>query len=140
MFAKRAFATPILMSMKTEKHPQTIAIVDDDPRVLESLGELLESAGYSVRLFSSAAAFISADSAKKVDVLICDIRMPGMDGVALQNLMAVERPKLPVILITASTDVHLPGTARPNNRGVFRKPVDASELLATIEAAFAKRA
>lgn len=121
--------------MKIEERPYVIAIADDDQRVLESLGELLESAGYSVRLFNSAEAFLRADAVNEIDALISDIRMPGLDGIELQQRLAVMRPKLPVILITARTDVNLGGTPRPNNRGLFRKPVDAAELIKAIEAA-----
>jgi FixJ family two-component response regulator len=125
----------ILRPMKIEERPYVIAIADDDQRVLESLGELLESAGYSVRLFNSAEAFLRADAVNEIDALISDIRMPGLDGIELQQRLAVMRPKLPVILITARTDVNLGGTPRPNNRGLFRKPVDAAELIKAIEAA-----
>ena len=125
----------ILKPMKSEGRPYLVAITDDDQRVLESLGELLESAGYSVRLFNSAEAFLQADVVKEIDALISDVRMPGVDGIELLQRVAIERPQLPVILITAHTDVVLAGSSPPNNRGVFRKPVDAAELLEAIAAA-----
>lgn len=118
-----------------EKRRYVIAIVDDDQRVLESLGNLFESAGYSVRLFDSAEAFLQADAVSGVDALISDIRMPSVDGIELQQRVGLERPQLPVILISATTDVDLPGIRQPNNRGVFRKPVDAAELIKSIGAA-----
>jgi FixJ family two-component response regulator len=121
--------------MNIEQHPYVIAIVDDDHRVLESLGELLESAGYAVRLFDSAEAFLQADAVKEIDALISDIRMPGVDGIELQQRVGVQRPQLPVILITARSDVDLAGIPQPNNRGVFRKPVDAAELIKAVGAA-----
>ncbi len=125
----------IVSSMKIEEHRYVIAIADDDQRVLESLGNLLESAGYCVRLFDSAEAFLQADALNEIDALISDIRMPGVDGIELQRRMAIQRPQLPVILITARTDVDLGGIPQPNNRGVFPKPVDAAELLEAIGAA-----
>jgi FixJ family two-component response regulator len=125
----------ILSPMKIEARPYVIAIADDDPRVLESLGELLESAGYSVRLFDSADAFLRAAAVDDIDALISDIRMPGMDGIELQQRVAVMRPQLPVILITARSDVNVAGTPQPNNRGLFRKPVDGAKLIDAIEAA-----
>ena len=109
--------------------------MDDDQRVLESLGDLLESAGYSVELFESAEAFLRANAVKGIDALISDIRMPGVDGIELQRRVGSARPELPVILITARTDVDLTRIPQPNNRGVFRKPVDATELIKAIEAA-----
>lgn len=119
--------------MKINTSPSVIAIVDDDQRVLESLGNLLESAGYSVRLFNSAEAFLQADVITGIDALISDIRMPGMDGIELQRRMAVMRPKLPVFLITARSDPD--GMPEPKKRGIFRKPVDAAELIGAIEVA-----
>lgn len=121
--------------MKSEERPYLIAITDDDQRVLESLGELLESAGYSVRLFNSAEAFLQANAMNEIDALISDVRMAGVDGIELQQRVGIERPQLPVILITAHTDVVLAGSSQPNNRGVFCKPVDATKLLEAIAAA-----
>jgi FixJ family two-component response regulator len=121
--------------MNIEERLYVIAIVDDDQRVLESLGDLLESAGYSVRLFDSAEAFLRADAVSGIDALVSDIRMPGVDGIELQLRVGNARPHLPVILITARTDVDLAVIQQPNNRGVFRKPVDASELIKAIETA-----
>ena len=123
------------MSMKIEERPYVIAIVDDDRRVLESLGELLESAGYSARLFDSAEAFLHADAVKEIDALISDIRMPGVDGIELQQRVGIECPQLPVILITARSDISPAVMPQPNNRGIFRKPVDGAELIKAIGAA-----
>lgn len=133
--AKRPFVTGILRPMEIEEHPHVIAVVDDDHRVLESLGELLESAGYSVRLFDSAEAFLQADAINAVDAVVSDIRMPGVDGIELQDRIAGKRPHLPVILITARSDVALDRIRKPNNRGVFLKPVDAAELIKAIRGA-----
>ena len=121
--------------MKNEERRHVVAIADDDKRVLESLGELLESAGYAVRLFDSADAFLQANAVNEIDALISDIRMPGVDGIELQQRMGTQRPQLPVILITARRDVDLTGVPQVNNRGVLRKPVDASELLEALAAA-----
>jgi FixJ family two-component response regulator len=132
---KRPVLARILRLMNIEDHRCVVAIVDDDQRVLESLGELLESAGYSVRLFDSAEAFLRADAVNAIDALISDIRMPGVDGIELQRRLGIIRSELPVILITARTDVDPAAMPQPNNRGVFRKPVDATELIKAIEVA-----
>src|SRR5712671_3355448 len=76
-FGIRPSAARILRLMKIDERPYVVAIVDDDRRVLESLGELLESEGYAVRLFDSADAFLRADALQDIDALISDIRMPG---------------------------------------------------------------
>ena len=58
-----------------------VAVVDDDNRVLRSLGNLLASAGYAVRLYSSAESFATRDGAlAELDCLVSDIGIPGVDG------------------------------------------------------------
>lgn len=122
--------------MSTPRPPATvIAIVDDDSSVLESLENLFESCGYAVRGFNSAAAFIAADAQLPAQCLISDISMPIMDGIALQERMAVARPELPVILITARHDLSHSSAAAPNNQGFFQKPVDPFALLKAVAVA-----
>jgi FixJ family two-component response regulator len=109
-----------------------VAVVDDDYRVLESLEDLLESAGYRVRLFASAKQFL--DSAiTEVDCVISDIGMPGVDGLALQRIIRNFRPTLPVILITGRHEFATAGReAAGGGRLLFEKPFDRRELLAAV--------
>ena len=107
-----------------------VAIVDDDQRLLESLENLLESAGHAVRTFSSGRALLNSNALEDIDCLITDIGMPGMDGFELQRLMRESRPDLPVIMITGRHEIaELPQTI--HNR-FFRKPFDGRALLAAI--------
>lgn len=106
-----------------------IAVVDDDPGVLESLENLLRSFKYEVRPYGSAAALLADAAFADIDCLISDIGMPLMDGLELQALVAGRRPRLPVILITGRDDGIEERAAAANNRGVFHKPLDASALL-----------
>src|SRR5262245_59153101 len=117
----------------------TIALVDDDPRVLESLGELFESSGYAVRAYPSARALIDA-GLSNVDCLITDIGMPAVDGFALHGLVKNVRPDLPVFLMTGRETMG--DEQRAVARGVsgfFRKPFDGPALLAAIENALRSR-
>lgn len=107
-----------------------VAIVDDDPRLLESLEELLESAGYAARSFRSAASLLISGLAG-LDVLITDIGMPGMDGFALRDLVRKARPDLPVFLITGRHETADQDRARGIG-GFFRKPFDAKALLSAV--------
>jgi FixJ family two-component response regulator len=107
-----------------------VAIVDDDPRLLESLGELLESAGYVTCSFSSASALL-ANNLSAVDLLITDIGMPGMDGFELRDLVRKSRPRMPVFLITGRHEI----ADQVRARGIgefFCKPFDAQALLAAV--------
>lgn len=105
-----------------------VAIVDDDPRILESLQDLLESAGYDVRVFSSGALLLAAGVAE-IDCLITDIGMPGMDGFELRERVRSLRPELPIFLISGRRDL-----TEDDRLGAefFRKPFDGPTLLTAI--------
>ena len=112
------------------KSRPVVAIVDDDPRLLESLEDLLESAGYAARSFSSAAALL-VRGLSGVDLLITDIGMPGTNGFELRDLVKAARPELPVFLITGRHEIADQDRAQGIS-GFFRKPFDATVLLAAV--------
>jgi FixJ family two-component response regulator len=113
-----------------------VAVVDDDPRLLESVGELLESAGYSVRSFRSAKSFLEDEAAlAQTNCLIADIGMPVIDGFELEKLARQARPELPVILITGRHEIADQQRAIAQGNRFFRKPFDGRALLAAISQA-----
>jgi FixJ family two-component response regulator len=118
------------------KRRPVVAIVDDDPRLLASLEELLESAGYAARSFSSAGSLL-ASGLSGVDVLITDIGMPGMDGFELRDMVKKARPELPVFLITGRHEIADQVRAKGIS-GFFRKPFEAKILLAAVGGALRK--
>ena len=109
-----------------------VALIDDDHRVLESLEDLLEAAGYSVRSFASSEQFLES-AISEVDCVISDVGMPGDDGFSLQKTVRSIRPALPVILITGrhefATAEHEPARG---GRRLFEKPFNTQELLAAV--------
>lgn len=107
-----------------------VAIVDDDPRLLESLEDLLESAGYAARGFSSAGQLL-VHGLSGIDLLITDIGMPGTDGFELRDLVRRARPELPVFLITGRHEIADQDRAQGIS-GFFRKPFDGQALLAAV--------
>ncbi|MBW8727160.1 MAG: response regulator [Inquilinus limosus] len=107
-----------------------MAIVDDDPRLLESVENLLESAGYAARSFSSAEALLISGLAE-LDLLITDIGMSGLDGFELRDLVKKVRPELPVFLVTGRHEIADQDRAQGIS-GFFRKPFDADVLLTAI--------
>lgn len=112
-----------------------VAIVDDDIRLLESLENLLESAGHAVRTFSSAKALLAA-GLSDLDCLITDIGMPEMDGIQLCDAVRDARPDLPVFMMTGRHEIaDQPGTAGLAI-ALFRKPIDGRLLLAAVEKSF----
>ena len=107
-----------------------VAVVDDDPRLLESLEDLLESAGYRVRCFSSAEAVLEG-GLSDIDVLITDIGLPGIDGFELRDQVRAARPDLPVFLITGRHEIADQNRAQGIS-GFFRKPFNGRLLLAAV--------
>jgi two-component system response regulator FixJ len=85
----------------------TIFIIDDDEAVRDSLGTLLEAHGWTVEAYGSAEAFLAGFDPRRAGCLLVDVRMPGMDGLALQEHLAARRIDLPVIVVTGHADVPL---------------------------------
>jgi FixJ family two-component response regulator len=85
--------------------------VDDDRRVLESIESLVASAGHIAVLFSSAEDCLQSGVLGSAACIIADVCMPGMDGLELQRRIRLERPALPVILISAHCDNDVPQRA-----------------------------
>jgi FixJ family two-component response regulator len=125
----------MLFKMVNEVIP-IVAAVDDDFRVRESIKSLLESAGYAPLVFSSAEEFLQSGTLATATCVITDVRMPGMDGIELQRRIRVERPTLPVILISAHYNAKVRQTAIDEGAVDFLyKPFDANELLKIIQSA-----
>lgn len=120
---------------------RVIAVVDDDTRVLESLKDLLESAGHTVHLFNFAQALLDNDAFGEIECLISDIGMPAIDGFDLERLAHASRPELPVILITGRIEL-IEGratTGRGESRNILLKPFSERQLFGAINRALAPR-
>jgi FixJ family two-component response regulator len=116
-----------------------VAAVDDDFRVRESIASLMESAGYTPVVFSSAEEFLQSGTLAAAGCMITDVRMPGMDGLELQRRVRLERPELAVILISAHYDEETRRRALDQGAaGFLNKPFDAAELLGKIELALSE--
>jgi FixJ family two-component response regulator len=115
---------------------QFVVAVDDDFRVRESIESLVESAGYEPLMFSSAEEFLKSGTLVRAMCLITDVRMPGMNGIELQRRIRIQRPKLPVIFISAHNDDETRQRALDEGAARFLyKPFDAGELLEAIRVA-----
>lgn len=108
-------------------------IVDDDRAMVRSLTDVLRLKGWDVTgAYSGSDAVVAANSAQ-FDVVLMDIRMPGMDGVSAFKAMKAARPDVRVVLMTAYAAQEL--VAEAQNEGVVRvmsKPVDLSALLSLL--------
>jgi len=114
-----------------------VVAVDDDFRVRESLESLVESAGYTPIVFSSAEEFLQSGTLTAATCVITDVRMPGMDGIELQRRIRLERPTLPVVFITAhkSSDEIRQMALDEGAVDFLSKPFNAAHLLELIQAA-----
>ncbi len=113
-----------------------ILIVDDDSDLLRLLTFRLEGAGYTVEAASSAEQALARLSASIPQLVITDMRMSGMDGLALFDNIHKSNPALPVIILTAHGTI--PDAVAATQRGVFgylTKPFDSRELLQQAERA-----
>ena len=118
-----------------ESNRSVVAVVDDDHRTLESLADLLEAAGYDVRLYPSATALCGGGGLGGIDCLISDIGMPDMNGIELRRVVLSERPELPVILMTGRPELRAQHSSMLERDRYFEKPFDGQQLLATIRTA-----
>src|SRR3954463_7377213 len=84
-----------------------VVLIDDDPAVRRSLVQTLELAGFEVEAYGSAEQALEALGPGFAGVVVTDVRLPRMDGMALLARMAQLDRSLPVILITAHGDVGL---------------------------------
>jgi len=111
----------------------TVAVVDDDSRLLEALENLLTSAGYETLLFSSAEQFLAADVLHEVVCVISDIEMPLMSGVELLSAIRRITPEMPVILISAHCSSHEASVYTDLGANLYLpKPFDATDMLRAI--------
>jgi two-component system response regulator GlrR len=114
----------------------SLLLVDDDPDILRLLAIRLKANGYSVAAADSGQRALASISASRPDMVLTDLRMNGMDGMALFQEIQASFPGLPVIILTAHGTI--PDAVAAVKRGVFgylTKPYDANELLAQINRA-----
>ena len=113
-----------------------ILLVDDDPSLIKLLSLRLRANGYQLETATSGEEALGKLEAVQPQLLITDLRMDGMDGLALFREVHARHPALPVIILTAHGTI--PDAVDATQQGVFSyltKPFDASELLKRIEAA-----
>ena len=111
----------------------TIAVIDDDPRVLESLVNLLSSFGYSAQTYKSAEQFQKSGTLSRTSCIITDVEMRQMSGLGLLQYLENSNCTVPVIIITGKPLQRSETFYVENGAiGFFRKPVDGDALLELI--------
>jgi len=115
-----------------------VLVVDDDPSVRKSLTRLLE-VDYTVEAFASAQEFLARAPHPGPCCLVLDVRMPGLTGIQLQELLAATGRRVSIVFVTGHADV--PTSVKAMKAGavdLLTKPVDAKDLIAAIQRAVTK--
>ncbi|PPD18231.1 MAG: nitrogen regulation protein NR(I) [Methylomonas sp.] len=111
-------------------NPGTVWIIDDDKSIRWVLEKALQKAAIVTRSFSNAQDFLNAIQSAQPDAILTDIRMPGIDGLELLNKIQFQFPQVPVIIMTAHSD--LESAVSAFHGGAFEylpKPFDIKEVV-----------
>jgi len=117
----------------------TVYVVDDDPSVRKSLTRLLRSTGYRVVSFASSNEFLDPPERESPACLVLDVKMPGLTGLDLQDLLAQRDRRMAIVFITAHGDI--PMSVRAMSAGAvdfLTKPYRARDLLDAVRRALEK--
>lgn len=118
-----------------------IYIVDDDDAVRDSLAILLESAGFEVESFAAAEPALDRCKVKLPACVVTDVRMPGMDGLALHHALIAAKIDVPVIIMTGHGEVPLAvGAMKAGVSDFVEKPFTDESIFASVTEAIRKSA
>ncbi|MBI1403355.1 MAG: response regulator [Porphyrobacter sp.] len=121
--------------------PLQVALVEDDPALRDATMQALSLEGAEVTPFPDARAALASLDADYPGVVVSDVRMPGMDGIAFFAALREIDPDLPVILVTGHGDVAMAVEAMKNGAADFlTKPFSSADLLRAVRAASERRA
>ncbi len=115
--------------------PGLVYVVDDDEAVRDSLRWLLEANQFAVTCFASADEFLASFDPQRIACLILDVRMPGMTGLELQELLVTRQTNLPILFISGHGDVPMAVTTMKKGASDFiEKPFNEAELRTSVAA------
>jgi CheY-like chemotaxis protein len=115
----------------------TVLVVDDEEGVRQLLGHWVESLGYAVKAAGNADEALQLMESTPVDAAVCDIRMPGHDGVWLIDQLRASYPATAIVIATGRTDMDPFVTLRSGVAGYLTKPFRVEELRQALEHALA---
>jgi FixJ family two-component response regulator len=116
-----------------------VLVVDDDPSVRKSLSRLLASADYAVEAFASAGEFLARGPHPGPCCLVLDVKMPGLTGIQLQEMLAATGRRMSIVFVSGHADV--PTSVKAMKAGavdLLTKPVDVRDLIAAIQRAMTR--
>lgn len=118
---------------------RTVLVVEDDPQMRDSIGQLLRSLGMDTQLFASVSDFLKSDKPDGPTCLVLDVRLPGRSGLEFQRDLGAANRDLPIIFITGHGDI--PMTVQAMKGGAIEfltKPFRDQDLLDAIEVGLAR--
>jgi len=124
----------------TELSP-IVYVLDDEPAVVVALARMLQSSGFTVSPYTSAAEFLEAHDAETPGCLVADVRMPGMNGLELQRTLRARGVDRAIVFVTGQGDI--PTTVQAMKAGAvtfLSKPVQRAELVAAVREALLRDA
>lgn len=119
--------------------PCTVHVVDDDASWRKSVERLMSAAGYQVALYESAEMFLESAIVETPACVLLDLRMPGLNGLQLQQLLIETQQALPIVFLTGHGEI--PDSVAAMKAGAedfLTKPVDSDVLLRTVAQAIAR--
>lgn len=115
-----------------------VAVVDDDDGMRNALYRLLRNARFEVEMHASAQEFLDRSRPDQLGCLLLDVRMPGMDGLTLQQILIERSERVPLIFLTGQADVAMAVAAmRDGALDFVEKPFDNEDLLRRVRRAMA---
>lgn len=125
---------------ETERRRARVLLVDDEVAFTTNMEKILSRRGYEVRAVNDGESAVKAIEDEEFDVVVLDLRMPGMDGMAALKVMKRKRPLLEIIILTGHGSVE--SGVQGMNLGAFdyaMKPIQISELQEKIDDAFSRK-
>lgn len=123
-----------------DSHRAPVSIVDDDQAALSSLRFLLESEGFSVASYGSGAELLNSPDLPRSSCFVIDVKMPGMDGIAVSRRLRELGTEAPVVLITGHPDPAIQATADRAGLRLVEKPLSQERLLCVLRSVADARA
>ena len=112
---------------------RTICVVDDDPSVCKALSRLIKLSGFNVKSYGSAQELLDDKQLGIIDLLLLDIKMPVMDGFALQDHLSAAGFNIPIVFMTAHEVDRMRAKVMEKGAVAFlQKPFDEKDLLEAI--------
>ena len=113
-----------------------LGLVDDDAAVRRSLQRLLRASGFQVFTYADAQQYLDSETTPDCNCVILDVRMPGIDGLQLQERLRNNRCSAPIVFLTGHGDIPMSVQALKAGAANFlTKPVDVADLLAAVNEA-----